>query len=45
MFEEQVSEDRDPDLNDEEDIRIKYIREEHWRDLLRMARKIVRFTP
>ena len=33
MSEEQVSEERDPDLNEEEDIRLDEIREEHWRDI------------
>ena len=31
--EEQVVEERDPDLNDMEDIRFDEIREDHWRDL------------
>ena len=31
MSEEQVSEQRDPDLNEEEDIRMEDSREEHWR--------------
>ena len=31
MLEYQVSEDIDPDLNDEEDIRLDAISEEHWR--------------
>ena len=31
MLEEQVIEERDPDLNQEEDIRMEYRREEHWR--------------
>ena len=30
MSEDQVSEERDPDLNDEEDIKLDEIREEHW---------------
>ena len=29
----QVSEERDPDLNEYEDIRIDEIRDEHWRDV------------
>ena len=33
MLEEQVSEERDPDLNDEEDIIMEDRREEHWRDV------------
>ena len=33
MSEDQVAEDRDPDLNEEEDIRLDIIREEHWRDV------------
>ena len=33
MSEEQVVEERDPDLNEEEDIRLDEIREEHWRDI------------
>ena len=32
MLEDQVTEQRDPDLNEEEDIRLDAIREEHWRD-------------
>ena len=32
MPEDQVLEERDPDLNNEEDIRLDAIREEHWRD-------------
>ena len=32
MLEDQVSEERDPYLNEEEDIRLDAIREEHWRD-------------
>ena len=32
MLEDQVTEERDPDLNEEEDIRLDAIREEHWRD-------------
>ena len=31
--EEQVVEERDPDLNEMEDIRFDEIREDHWRDL------------
>ena len=31
MLEEKVSEERDLDLNKEVDIRMEYIREEHWR--------------
>ena len=31
MLEEQVAEERDPDLNEEENIRLDAIREEHWR--------------
>ena len=33
MLEEQVSEDRDPDLNEEEDIRLNTIRKGHWRNV------------
>ena len=33
MSEEQVSEERDPDLNEEDDTRMDDIREEHWRDV------------
>ena len=33
LLDEQMSEERDPDLNDEEDIIIDEIREEHWRDV------------
>ena len=33
MLEEKVSEERDPDLNEEEDTRIEDSREEHWRDV------------
>ena len=33
MSEEQVAEERDPDLNEEEDIRLDAIREEQWRDV------------
>ena len=29
----QVAEERDPDLNEEEDIVLDKIREEHWRDI------------
>ena len=31
--EEQVSEERDPDLDEEEDIRMDDTRDEHWRDV------------
>ena len=31
MLEEQVTEERDPDLNEEEDIILYAIREDHWR--------------
>ena len=33
MLEDQVAEERDPDLNEEEDIRLDEIREEHLRDV------------
>ena len=33
MLEEQVSEERDTDLNEKEDIRMEDSREEHWRDV------------
>ena len=33
MPEEKVAEERDPDLNEEEDIRFGEIRDEHWRDV------------
>ena len=33
MSEYQVSEERDPDLNEEEDIILDAFREEHWRDV------------
>ena len=33
MSEDQVWEERYPDLNDEEDIRLDEIREWHWRDV------------
>ena len=33
MLEEQVAEERDPDLNKKEDIRLDKIREYHWRDI------------
>ena len=33
MLEEKVLEERDPDLNEEEDIRMEYSVEEHWRDV------------
>ena len=32
ILEDQVSEEIDPDLNEEEDIRMYEIRDEHWRD-------------
>ena len=32
IMEEQVSDKRDPDLNEDEDIRMEVSREEHWRD-------------
>ena len=32
VLEEQISDKRDPDLNDEEDIRMEDSRHEHWRD-------------
>ena len=32
MLEEQVLEERDPDLNEEQDIRMEDSREDHWRD-------------
>ena len=32
MSKDQVVEERDPKLNEEEDIRLDAIREEHWRD-------------
>ena len=32
MSEDQVAEERDPDLNQEEDVRLDAIREQHWRD-------------
>ena len=31
MSEDQVSEERDPDLNEEEDIRMDEIRDDNWR--------------
>ena len=31
MSEDQVPEERDPDLNKEEDIRMNEIRDKHWR--------------
>ena len=31
MLEDQVAEERDPELNEEEDIILDGIREEHWR--------------
>ena len=33
MSEDQVAEERDPYLNEEEDIRLDEISEEHWRDI------------
>ena len=33
MLEEQVAEEKDPDLNEEEDIRLDEIREKNWRDV------------
>ena len=33
MSYDQVAEDRYPDLNDEEDIRLEEIREDNWRDV------------
>ena len=33
MLEYQVAEERDPDLNEEYDIRLDAIMEEHWRDI------------
>ena len=33
MLEEQVSDERDPDLNEAEDIRMEDISEERWRDI------------
>ena len=33
MSEYQVAEERDPDLNEEEGIRLNEIREEHWMDV------------
>ena len=33
MPEDQVAEERDPDLNEEEDIILDAIREENWRDV------------
>ena len=32
MSEDKVSEDRDPELNEEEDIIMNEIREDHWND-------------
>ena len=32
ISEDQVAEERDPDLNEEKDIRLYDIREENWRD-------------
>ena len=31
--EDEVVEERDPDLNEKEDIRFDKIREDHWRDI------------
>ena len=33
MLEDQVAEERDPDLNEEEDIRLDAIRGDHWRNV------------
>ena len=33
MSEDKVPEERDPELNEEEDIRLDEIREDHWRDI------------
>ena len=33
MLEDQVTEERDPYLNDEEDTRLDAIRENHWMDI------------
>ena len=33
MLEDQVEEERDPGLNEKEDIRLDEIREDHWRDI------------
>ena len=33
MSEYQVAEERDPDLNEKEDIKLNEIREDHWRDI------------
>ena len=33
ILEYQVAEERDPDLNEEEDVRLDSIREEHWGDV------------
>ena len=33
MLDEQVSEERDTDLNEDKDIRMYEIRDEHWRDV------------
>ena len=33
MSKDKVAEERDPVLNEEEDIRLDEIREEHWRDV------------
>ena len=33
VSEDQVAEERYPDLNEEEDIRFDEIRQEHWRDV------------
>ena len=32
VLEQQVPEERDPDLNEEEDIRMEDSREDHWRN-------------
>ena len=33
ISEDQVTEERDPELNEKEDIRFEKIREDNWRDL------------
>ena len=33
ILEDQVAEEKYPDLNEKEDIRLDEIREEHWRDV------------
>ena len=33
ISEDQVAGERDPDLNEEEDIRLDAIREDHWEDV------------